>query len=1075
MNELILGHSDLKRSEYVENKLSELFRAPETDKKITVIVPEQYTFETERRFLEMFGEEKVRRISVVSFKRLSKIIFAKKGALNYSFIGDGGKNALLMKAVSEVSPFLKYYPEKSRSLPFISLVSGAISEMKISGISPEDLEKTAALENNDKLHDISLFASAYGALLSDGSFDSDDYLSVLASEIENSDVFRNTNIICDKFSTFLASEIKVLLSLAKTGAELTVTIPSPTAKEPKYSLFSVISKGAMLLKAKANKIGLDFTVKTLDGEQSGRPEDLEAVRKHLYGDGVFDGTPENISIYKASNILDETDRTAAKIAEMVRDMGYRYDDFTVIMRDTDSYSAVLEPAFEKYSIPLFIHKRVPLRIKPLSALIDSLFSITCDGYRRENVLAFLKTGLTEPEADDVAAFESYINKWRISYNKFLSPFTLPTEDGDAELLGRINGVRRYVTEKVEAFAQNVKNSTVKKIAEELFEFFVSISLEQALEKAGTEYEKYGEDELLAEQKQIYDLIIDAIDELVAAAGDDIVSPDEFRELLFSVVEENDIGKIPTAINEVTAGGIESIPLNRPKVAFVLGLSDGKFPRTDSGFSLFDDRDRMLLEKYDIELGKTDEDKLLQEQFLAYKAISSPTEKLFLSYCNGDSGQSRPSSALTEIMRIFPTLEYDPPLSEDDPLSMAQRVQNEASAFDIYARFGSETLKNYLETTDHGRFLHNKEETTLEKDTAADLFGKNMKLSASRVAKFYECGFSYFCEYGLGLKKKREQLLGALETGNFIHYILQNAMEEGLGDDENIRLTVERLASEYLLSMFDGTEPPAGFMTYFKRLVQKSSRLLIMFRDELEQSKFVPVDFEVKINDNGKIKPIVIPVEGGSIRLVGTADRADIYEKDGRKYLRIIDYKSGHKTFDLQYVFYGLDVQMLMYLCALGENGKTAYGETTPAGCMYVGSNPKIVAIQKNEGYEEAEKELWKKHPRSGIFLDNTAVLNAMEDGLGGKYIPVKSSSKKKPLVTEEEFGKLFVHIKKLLADMANTLLQGNTFKNPVKTKKKDSCEYCVYKQFCNNDGLGRRMESINLENIFGKIEPEETN
>ncbi|MBQ4627454.1 MAG: hypothetical protein IJB44_00075, partial [Clostridia bacterium] len=201
-------------------------------------------------------------------------------------------------------------------------MSGAISEINIIGISPEDLEKTAALENNDKLHDISLFASAYGALLSDGSFDSDDYLSVLASEIENSDVFRNTNIICDKFSTFLASEIKVLLSLAKTGAELTVTIPSPTAKEPKYSLFSVISKGAMLLKAKANKIGLDFTVKTLDGEQSGRPEDLEAVRKHLYGDGVFDGTPENISIYKASNILDETDRTAAKIAEMVRDMGY---------------------------------------------------------------------------------------------------------------------------------------------------------------------------------------------------------------------------------------------------------------------------------------------------------------------------------------------------------------------------------------------------------------------------------------------------------------------------------------------------------------------------------------------------------------------------------------------------------------------------------------------------------------------------------------------------------------------------------------------------------------------------------
>jgi ATP-dependent helicase/nuclease subunit B len=708
----------------------------------------------------------------------------------------------------------------------------------------------------------------------------------------------------------------------------------------------------------------------------------------------------------------------------------------------------------------------------LCALTDALFSVVCDGYRRENVLAFLKTGITGPDDDDVAAFESYIEKWRISYGTFLSDFTLPTDDSKPETLERINGVRQYVVSHIEAFRAAAKEGTVKTTAEALFSFFVSISLKEALDNTAKEYAQYGQDALFAEQKQVYDLIINALDELVSVAGNDTVSPEEFRELLFAVVEENDIGIIPTAVNEVTAGSIDSVPLNRPKVAFVLGLSDGSFPRTDSGFSLFDDSDRALLEKYDIELGKTEEEKLIHEQYLAYKALTAPTEKLFISYPSSTSGQTRPSSAVTELMRIFPSLEISQPLSENDPDKIAERIQNVSSAFDVYARFGSGQLREFLETTEYGKYLHSSESASLEKDTAEKLFGRNMRLSASRVAKYYECGFSYFCEYGLGLKKKRDKLLGALETGNYMHFILQHAIAEGLGTTEEIGRLTARLSSEYLLSLFGDATPPAGFMTYYGRLVSKAARLLEMFRDELAQSKFVPVDFEVEISGNGKIKPVIIPTENGSVCLVGIADRVDVYEKDGRKYIRVVDYKSGTKTFDLQYVYYGLDVQMLMYLYALGENGAAVYGETSPAGCMYVGANPKIVSVKKGEGYTEAEKELWKKHPRSGLFLNDTAVLNAMETGLGGKYIPVKAGQAKAPLVSEEEFGKLFYHIKKLLKDMATSLLNGNTDKNPIKTRKKDGCAYCVYNAFCFYGGSGRNMEKIDTDNIFARIDGE---
>ena len=1072
MNKLILGLSDLKRKEFVEEKIAGLLKKPENGKKITVIVPEQYTFETERRFLELFGERAVRRISVLSFKRLANLTFSATGPLRHEFIGEGGKNAVILKAVSEVSPLLKYYPENVRSYSFVSLVSGAITEMEISGLSAEDLMRAAQIEQNLKLHDISLFVSAYRALLENGSFEKDNRLGVLAKDIESFGLFKDCDIICDKFSVFLYSETEVLLALAKAGANVCVSFPAPSLREPKYSLFSVISDNAASFLAKAKKNGLEFETEVLETD-SGRAKDLTALENCLYREGVADCKPENITVYRAADIADEADMAAAKIAALVRDGGYRYSDFTIIMRDSDTYAPVLEPTFAKYGVPLFCHRRVPLRIKPLCSLTDALFSIVCEGYRREHVLAFLKTGLTSPDENDVALFERYIEKWRISYGGFLSDFTLPSDDGSAETLEKINGVRKYVVSRAESFREATEGGDIKKISEALYGFYISISLKEALDDAAKEYAASGEDALFEQQKQIYDLIINALDELVSVAGKDTVSLQEFRELLFAVVEENDIGIIPTAVNEVTAGSIDSVPLNRRKVTFVFGLSDGTFPRTDSGFSLFDDSDRALLEKYDISLGKTEEEKLIHEQYLAYKALTSPTEKLFVSYPSSSSGQTRPSSAVTEIARIFPGIEITQPLSENDPQMIAERIQNVSSAFDIYARFGSENLREYLETTEYGRFLNVSESTRLEKETAASLFGKNMRLSASRVAKYYECGFSYFCEYGLRLRKTRNDLLGALETGNYMHFILQHAIAEGLGSNDEIREMTQKLSSEYLLSLFGNAMPPAGFMTYYARLVQKATRLLEMFRDEFAQSRFVPVGFEVEIGFNGKVKPVEIPVENGSVCLVGIADRVDIFEKDGRKYIRIADYKSGSKTFDLQYVYYGLDVQMLMYLYALSENGVSLYGKTTPAGCMYVGANPKIVAIKKNEGYAEAEEELWKKHPRSGLFLNNTAVLNAMENGLGGKYIPVKLKQSSPPLVTEEEFGKLFLHIKKLLKDMATSLLNGNTDKNPIKTKKKDGCEYCVYNSFCFYNGTGRGMEKIGLDNIFGKIDGEE--
>ena len=322
-----------------------------------------------------------------------------------------------------------------------------------------------------------------------------------------------------------------------------------------------------------------------------------------------------------------------------------------------------------------------------------------------------------------------------------------------------------------------------------------------------------------------------------------------------------------------------------------------------------------------------------------------------------------------------------------------------------------------------------------------------------------------------LKRRREKVLGALETGNYIHAVLENVIAEGLDRSEaEIRRSAEEYSVKYLRTVFGGSDLPAGFSAHYKRLVEKSVRLLMMFKEELAQSEFVPAAFEASISEGGDVNPVVIPLDGGSVRLVGIADRVDVYEKDGRKYVRIVDYKSGSREFDLQYVYYGLDIQMLMYLYAIRQNGTALFGQTVPAGCMYVGANPKTVKLEKNENPANAAEEQLKKLPRSGIFLDNGDVLRAMDSGLDGRYIPVKDGGRSNPLITEEQFGKLFSHIKEILRDMGEMLLNGRTEKNPIKTRDKDSCKYCVYAPYCFNDGKGRTLGNIDISNIFDKID-----
>lgn len=1052
--------------------------------KTLIIVPDQYTVVTEKRCMERFGERGMPFVKILSLKRLASFLFTENGGGRRVFLSGGGRSALVMKAVHTVSDGFSYYPPESGSPRFISLMSGAISELRQSGADPEAFHKAAALENDAKLKDISLCYTAYSALLDGGNFDDADRLSMLAELIASKKLFEDADIFCESFRLFTAQELKVLEAFIISGANLTVSLPSEARSESRLSLFSASGECVGKLRGFASKCGIKPSVTVLEPSRRYKSKELAMLESGFFRDKkeTFSGKPADISVYRASDPLDEAQFAASRITELVRDGGYSYSDFLILARNMESYAAVLEPVFEKYDIPLFYHKKTPLRKKSVVLLIQSLFDVLINGITRETALTILKTGLTGVSVEDIALFENYTMQWSISYDRLLKDFTLSvngfSENEDSEedkaLLRRINETRKYVAGLIGFFKNELGHGkkTVTEISKALCTVFDYIKLPKRLDELTEKYISYGEDALAAEQKQVYELVVDSLDEFVFAAGDDTVTYEEYIETLLSVIEDGDIGIIPVFSDAVTAGGAETTPQSAPKCVFVIGMMNGVFPKTDAELSLFDMSDKIKLEKYELEVGKSDTQRILYERFLAYCAVSAPSEKLFVSYNTG-SGDAHASSAVTEIKRMFPALKELSFPSPDDTDELEERLQNADFAYEIGLKYNIPALEEYFERKGLS-YNAALPETTLSEDSAKALFGKNQTLSASRVTSFYKCRFGYFFRYGMNLKEKRQAKLDAMETGNFIHAALRYVLEEGgeRGDAE-LEASLSAFAAEYLKKLFGEEELGAGLKKHFAELVRRVLRLLKLFREELKQSKFKPAAYELEVSDESGLKPIRIPYGDGYVTMIGKIDRVDVYERDGKKYLRVVDYKSGSKSFSVEELYYGLDIQMLVYLYALKEHGEDLFGsEPEPAGCMYVNANPVTVSIKRNEGLSDAEKELDKKRGRSGIFLNDPDVLRAMDAERRGKYIPVKEGDTKS-LATAEEFGKLFLRINELLRDVASETSSGRIYKDPVTSGGIDTCKYCDYAKYCENEGCGKSLQHVGFDNIYELIDSAE--
>jgi ATP-dependent helicase/nuclease subunit B len=1096
MLRLVMGRSGSGKSRFALDKAEE---AMNDGRKAVVIVPEQFTFETERSLLRSAGPSSCLNIEVLSFSRMAHKVASGYGGFAGRYIDNCGRAILMHKAITEVTDRLKIYGRQAGYPSFAKTMVETASEYKLCSVTPEMLDEASVRTDDQllrsKLKDVSLILRSYDALLADRFIDPSDDLSRLADLLRKHRCFEGEDIIIDSFKGFTAQEKEVIAELIKQAKDVYITLCAERGElDNAYGLFAPVGETKRSLIALAGRCGVPAaSICWLDGTKRFEAEPLRELEKRIFRPEakVYDFPAPEIHIISAANFYDESQFAAQEIARLIREEGARCRDFVVISRGLENYQGILDPVFEKYGIPLFFDKRRDIAVHPLMTALLCALEIISGNWRPDPVFRYLKTGLAGFDSVEISKMENYTLIWNIRGERWLSPWTdnpdgftgSLTADGQ-KTLAELNALREKLTTPFIRLSAALDNAPdVSAMISALYSFLTETGADKAVQSAHDRLEEAGELELADEYRQIWEKLGDVFDQAAAVLGQEKMTVSGLGELLKLAIENMELAHIPPSLDEVTAGDAERIRAGSAKYAFVIGLADGIFPKAQTSSGVMTDAEREELIALGLELSPPARRKVAEERFIAYEAFTCASDRLYLSCPRSDAaGKSlRPSPFLLSVKTLFPHSDIRSEALEND----FDSVQNERSAFDMLAlRFGRrgtlrDSLESYFEKDKEyserlaalKAAMRREPAVIKDKSVARELYGEKMNISPSRLESFEQCRFLYFCRYGLGAKARKKAELAAPEIGTLIHFVLERLLSahqaKKLWETEKSELDceIDALLAEFAKMYFGGLEDkPERFKYLYLRLRQTVIVLVERIAQELSVSDFYPVDFELDIRSGGDVAPELIELkDGGAIAVEGKVDRVDIMKKSGKTYLRVIDYKTGAKTFSLPDVEYGLNLQMFIYLFTLCSGAAKRYKspELLPAGVLYLPAKRPDVSVDRGEDDDKIRKQTSSAMKMSGLVLRDAQVVDSMEHGAAGIFIPARlkisagagddpfdaSSS----VATLEQFGILKTHIDKTLKKMASALRDGDVEARPVDGLGYHPCDYCEFSSVCGHE------------------------
>lgn len=1082
MLHFVLGRSGYGKSEYLRQCFADLARKGED--KLLFMVPDQISFETEAAFLELLGPAVSRNIMVLGFSRLCDYVFEQTGNRFATFADDGVRHLMMSLALEQVGDQLTVFDKRTDSADMRELMLSAVKEYKKCALSSDALREAAESARDNtlraKLLDTALVYDAYNAIMERSYMDPLDSLSKVCELLKDHKLFAGYTVALDAFYGFTAQEYEVIEQLMTMGSEMFVAL-TDDCRPDSENLFFVPRRTRARLSRTARDRGIDIApFVTLHTPYRFHDEALVALEENAYRlvKEPFTENADAVKIYRASGLYDECDYVARTIRALIED-GYRYRDIAVICRSADRYTGILESCLDKYNVRYFMDKPQNIDAMPIVRLVTAAFNIVNRGFQREDVLSLLKTGLCSYTVGEIADFENYLFVWDISGRRFYEPFTAPP-DGFADKmtaeqkaqLERVEALRSELIGTLRDFYFAVKDTDGAAIAKALMKLLYKLHVDDNIQSLCDTYEAQGERELADDLIRMWNVLCAVLDKTVAVIGDYAINPKRFAELLHTNFAASEVSTIPRGVDEVDVSTADRSLISDKKAVFLIGALEGEFPHTPVEAGVFTDDERVHL-KHTLHLPLSDsiEELIATERYYAYSALTAAGERLYLSYPAADMRGEilTPSDIISEVklsLRRVETIHYD-------QVPIEERLRSKCAAFDYlvsrYHRHSSDitALKAYFREDEAYRDIVNAIEDVLNKrvrqikdaSLTKELFGKEMRLSSSKIDVYHKCPFRYFCEYGLRIRERRKAMVDALEYGTLMHHIFEvffgrYSREEYIEMDESaVTDVVSDILDAYIESHFGGTQDKSErFLYLLFRIKSTATKLLLHMIRELSQSDFIPVDFELDVGTD--IPDYSVELKDGlRLSVRGSVDRVDRCEADGKSFIRVIDYKTGTKEFNINDLLYGLNLQMFIYLYAIRENGVDRYGEITPAGVLYMPAVSPSVSADPDTPEAKIRAEVLKKYAMKGVILDDADVVEHMEHDGSGLFIPAKLkdgvvTANAGSLATLEEMGAIFRLIDILTTHMAESLYEGDVDDLPLKGKKYDGCAYCVYQAVC---------------------------
>ena len=1112
MLKLILGRSGAGKSTKIYQRLC----AQGSSRPQVLVVPEQSSHETERALCRAGGNGVSLYAEVLSFSRLCNRVFLAAGGLGDQELDGGGRLLLMYSAVKAVSSQLTVCRRSAGRPAFLQSLLATVDELKSCCVLPQDISRAAeGLEGpeGEKLRDLGLICAAYDALTAQIALDPRDRLTRAAEKLKDCPWAAGKDVWLNGFTDFTPQQLLVLERLMDQSNQLTVALTCDHLEEDEggAGIFSPARRTAARLLALAKKRGIPCQVEVLRRPQGQCRPPLEFLEEQLFAlqreQPVTCGGA--VELFAAHSPRSEVEWTAARILRLVREEGLRFRDISVVARNFGAYSDLVESVFPRYGVPVFCSAMHDILDKPVLALIIAALDTVVGGYVYDDVFRYLKTGLTDLEDGDRDLLENYVLKWDIRGSRWTQakPWSMhprgygfQMEEDDQALLEKLDALRRQVAVPLEELRKNGEKTGIGQ-AKALYSFLERIGLPQRLAQRVEALKGRGEPALAEEYRQLWDILCSALEQCAALLGETPMELEEFAGIFRLVLSQYDVGSIPVSLDRVTAGETTRQTNHRVKVLFLLGADDASIPQVGGEAGLLSDDDRSLLASYGLELNQSSEERLYREMTTVYQICALPSDHLFLSWPAQGSGseERRPCFVVERLKLLFSDLT----VIREEILNGAFRLTAPLPALEqagrrSQVRSALAGLPQYAGQVERLEQAARWERGRLSRQSVEQLYGKRVPMSASRMDKYKSCHFSYFMKFGLKAEPRKPTGFTAPEYGTFVHYVLEHVLKQAQGGadggdtwDETKKKQIHQLTKQaveqYVQEELGGLENQTDRFRYlFRRLLRSVQAVVDNVVQELVQSSFRPISFELGFASQGELPPVELTANGVTLSISGFVDRVDGWVHDGRLYLRVVDYKTGRKSFDLTEVWNGLGLQMLLYLFTLEEKGQGLYGlPVEGAGVLYLPARDAVVRGSRAMSEEQRQKAVDKELVRRGLVLDDPEVLSAMEKGDGSyRFLPLKVSKSTgkisgDALVSAQRLGRLQKHIQRVLEDICAEIASGNIAADPFwRGPEKNACRFCDYAAACQfEEGRGgdcrRWLPNVTAQQFWENVEGEQ--